>query len=129
MNFDLPKPSYTSTTLSYIKEKYPDHEFSLIMGEDNLRTLHKWKNHEDIINNHNLYVYPRALTEQERTEQVEINTENEFKNHEHVIYCDAPVMKVSSSYIRNAIKDKKDVRYLLTEPVFKYVTEMHFYEK
>ena len=62
IEFDLPKPSYTTTTLTYIKEKYPEHDFSLIMGEDNLRTLHKWKNHEEIINNHKIFVYPRALT-------------------------------------------------------------------
>lgn len=129
IEFDLPKPSYTSTTLAYIQEKYPDYEFSLIMGEDNLRTLHKWKNHEEIIANYNIYVYPRALTEQERIDQIEIVAENNFKEHQNVIFCDAPVMKVSSSFIRNAIKEKNDVRYLLTEPVFKYVTEMHFYER
>ena len=129
IEFDLPKPSYTTTTLTYIQEKYPDYDFSLIMGEDNLRTLHKWKNYEEIISNHQIFVYPRALTEQERREQLNLQTENEFKDHENVTLCDAPVMKVSSSFIRKAIKGKKDVQYLLTEPVFKYVTEMHFYEK
>lgn len=129
IEFDLPKPSYTITTLTYIQEKYPEHEFSLIMGEDNLRTLHKWKNHEEIIENHKIYVYPRALTEQERKEQLEIKADNDFKSHPNVSLCDAPVMKVSSSFIRKCIQEKKDVQYLLTEPVFKYVTEMHFYEK
>jgi len=129
IEFDLPKPSYTATTLTYLKEKYPDNEFSLIMGEDNLRTLHKWKNHEDIIANHTIFVYPRALTEQERSEQLELKEENDYKNHLQVTYCDAPVMKVSSSFIRKAIKEKKDVQYLLSEPVHNYVTEMHFYEK
>lgn len=129
IEFDLPIPSYTITTLTYIQEKYPNYDFSLIMGEDNLRTLHKWKNHEEIINNHKIFVYPRALTEQERVEQLSLQTENEFKNHPNVTLCDAPVMKVSSSFIRKAIKEKKDVQYLLTDPVFKYVTEMHFYEK
>jgi len=129
IEFDLPKPSYTITTLTYIQEKYPDYDFSLIMGEDNLRTLHKWKNHEEIINNHQIFVYPRALTEQERDEQINLQTENKYENHPNVTLCDAPVMKVSSSFIRKAIKEKKDVQYLLTDPVFKYVTEMHFYEK
>lgn len=129
IEFDLPKPSYTTTTLTYIQEKYPEHHFSLIMGEDNLRTLHKWKNHEEIINNHQIFVYPRALTEQERKDQLALKTENRFESHPNVTLCDAPVMKVSSSFIRKAIKEKKDVQYLLTEPVFKYVTEMHFYEK
>ena len=65
IEFDLPKPSYTIDTLTYIKEKYPEHDFSIIMGEDNLRSLHKWKNHEQILKNHTIFVYPRALTQQE----------------------------------------------------------------
>lgn len=130
IEFKLPQPSYTSNTLAYLKEKHPKHEFSLIMGEDNLRTLHKWKNFDEILNNHMIYVYPRALTEQERTEVIEeTETENTLDQHKNVIVCDAPVMKVSASFIRKAIKDKKDVRYLLTEPVFKYVTDMNFYKK
>ncbi len=130
IEFDLPKPSYTSTTLAYIKEKHPNYTFSLIMGEDNLRTFHKWKNYGEIINNHHLYIYPRALTEQERLEQAEeTSLPPIFDNHPNITLCNAPVMKVSSSFIRDAIKDKKDVQYLLSEPVFKYVTEMHFYEK
>ncbi|TXB64609.1 nicotinate-nucleotide adenylyltransferase [Vicingus serpentipes] len=130
IEFKLPQPSYTSNTLAYLKEKHPKHEFSLIMGEDNLRTLHKWKNFDQILNNHMIYVYPRALTEQERTEVIEqTETENTLAQHKNVIVCDAPVMKVSASFIRKAIKDKKDVRYLLTEPVFKYVTDMNFYKK
>ncbi|MCL4857362.1 MAG: nicotinate-nucleotide adenylyltransferase, partial [Flavobacteriales bacterium] len=67
IEFNLQKPSYTINTLAYIKEKYPKHQFSLIMGEDNLRTLHHWKNYEQIIDNHKIYIYPRALTEQEKT--------------------------------------------------------------
>lgn len=130
IEFKLPQPSYTTNTLAYLKEKYPKHEFSLIMGEDNLRTLHKWKNYEEILANHSVYVYPRALTEQERNElKDETKKENNLVQHKNIIVCDAPVMKVSASFIRNSIKEKKDVRYLLTEPVFKYVTEMNFYKK
>ncbi|MBL4594086.1 MAG: nicotinate-nucleotide adenylyltransferase [Flavobacteriales bacterium] len=130
IEFDLPKPSYTVDTLTYIQEKHPEHSFSLIMGEDNLRTFHKWKNYEEILKNHSIYVYPRALTEQERAEQSPTdNTENPFINHTKITMCDAPVMKVSASFIRKAIKEKKDVQYLLSEPVFRYVKEMHFYEK
>ena len=126
MEFKLPKPSYTVNTLAHLKEKYPDYEFSLIMGEDNLRTFHKWKNHEWIIQHHKLYVYPRVLTESETKELNEHHPDNRFANHRQVIMCDAPVMKVSSSFIRKAIKEKKDVRYLLTDDVQKYITEMHF---
>ncbi len=131
IEFNLPKPSYTSTTLAYIKEKYPENEFALIMGEDNLRTLHKWKNHETILKNHKIYVYPRVLTTQEEAEVSDINAKigNDFSQNANVIFCeDAPVMKVSATFVRNAIKDGKDVRYLLTEPVHKYIEEMHFYK-
>ena len=131
IEFSLPKPSYTSTTLAYLKEKYPENEFALIMGEDNLRTLHKWKNYETILKNHTIYVYPRVLTTQEEAEISDINSKvgNDFSQNANVIYCeDAPVMKVSATFVRNAIKDGKDVRYLLTEPVHKYIEEMHFYK-
>jgi nicotinate-nucleotide adenylyltransferase len=130
IEFKLPKPNYTTTTLAYLKEKYPTHEFSLIMGEDNLRTFHKWQNHEVILKNHKLYVYPRVLTLQEEEEVQEIGNlhDNLLAAHEHVIFCnDAPVMKVSSSFVRQAIRDGKDVRYLLTEPVHQYIEKMNFY--
>ena len=130
IEFGLPQPSYTTNTLAYISEKYPEHTFSLIMGEDNLRTFHKWKNAEHILSNHEIFVYPRPLTIQEIQEVDEITTEtNNLENHSNVHLVDAPVMKVSSSFIRNAIKEKKDVRYLLTEPVYTYVEEMHFYRR
>lgn len=125
IEFDLPKPSYTSHTLAYLKEKYSDRDFALIMGEDNLRTFHKWKNYEQILDQHDLYVYPRAiLAEEEGTEGL-----SEIRNHPHVHLCnDVPVMNISSSFIRQAVKDGHDVRYLLSEPVFRYVDEMNFYK-
>ena len=125
IEFDLPIPSYTINTLVHLKEKYETYEFHLIMGEDNLRSFHKWKNQEEIINNHKIFVYPRVLTEQE----MEDNTiEFSSFNHSNVIRCQAPIMKISSSFIRKAIKNGKDVRYLLTPEVFKYVDEMNFYK-
>ncbi len=125
IEFDLPIPSYTINTLVHLKEKYETYEFHLIMGEDNLRSFHKWKNQEEIINNHKIFVYPRVLTERE----MEDNTvEFSSFNHSNVIRCQAPIMKISSSFIRKAIKNGKDVRYLLTPEVFKYVDEMNFYK-
>lgn len=128
IEFKLDKPSYTANTLVYLEEKYPEHEFALIMGEDNLRTFHKWKNHQNIIDNHRLIVYPRVLTEQEEL-QITQQTSNDFQNHKNVEMVDAPVMKISASFIRRAIKEGMDVRYLLTEPVWQYVDEMNFYKK
>lgn len=131
VEFGLPQPNYTSTTLAYLREQYPDTEFSLIMGEDNLRTLHNWFNHENLVENYKFYVYPRVLTTQEEAEVAEIGErpENGFGTHASVTMCDdAPVMKVSSSFVRQAIKDGKDVRYLLTESVHRYIDEMNFYK-
>ena len=123
--FNLPIPSYTVNTLAYLKEKFNTQEFHLIMGEDNLRSFHKWKNQDEILNNHKIYVYPRALTEQEIEDSSNVNS---AFNHVNVIKCQAPIMKISSSFIRKAIKNKKDVRYLLTPEVHKYVEEMNFYK-
>jgi nicotinate-nucleotide adenylyltransferase len=128
VEFDMPKPSFTSHTLIYLEEKYPEHEFALIMGEDNLRTLHKWKNYESILRDHKIYVYPRALTIQEKDDLKAHRTLSKLSNHENIIKVDAPVMKLSASFIRDAIKTGHDVRYLLTEPVFEYLTEMNFYK-
>lgn len=128
IEFKLEKPSYTATTLAYLQDKHPEHEFALIMGEDNLRTLHKWKNYESILNNHSIVVYPRVLTEQEKSESIKPPIQDAVYNHANITMIDAPVMKVSASFIRRAIKEKKDVRYLLTEPVFTYVDEMNFYK-
>ncbi len=118
IEFDLPKPSYTIHTLAYLTEKFPDNEFALIMGSDNLETLYKWKNFEVILENHDIYVYPRPLADG-----------GELKNHKRVKMIDAPLMEISSTFIRNAIKNKKDVRYMMPESVMEYIEEMHFYEK
>jgi nicotinate-nucleotide adenylyltransferase len=131
VEFGLPQPNYTSTTLAHLKEKYPEYEFCMIMGEDNLRTLHRWYNYEHLMKNYRFYVYPRVLTRQEEEEVVEIGVrpENGFSGHPSIIMCEeAPVMKVSSSFVRQSIKDGKDVRYLLTEPVHRYIDEMNFYK-
>lgn len=132
VEFNLPQPNYTATTLAYLKEKYPDYEFSMIMGEDNLRTLHKWYNFEHLMSNYRFYVYPRVLTTAEEEEVISIGVrpETRLADHASIIMCDdAPVMKVSSSFVRQSIKDGKDVRYLLTEPVYQYIDEMNFYRQ
>jgi len=111
--------------LAVLSEQHPDKKFTLIMGEDNLRSFHKWKNHEVILENHEVIVYPRVYTE---VEKVEISEQTkEFRNHSKIKIVDAPLMKVSSSVIRKMIAEGKDVQYLLTPEVFKYVDEMNFY--
>lgn len=130
IEFNLPKPSYTIDTLTYLDEKYPDCQFSVIMGEDNLRTLPKWKNYEEIINNYGVLIYPRVPTEYDLKIKSNLEEIQEILSLPNVIYCsEVPVMAISASFIRQQIKDKKSVRYLLTQPVEKYIEEMHFYEK
>lgn len=128
IEFDLPKPSYTVYTLAYLREKYPSTEFVLIMGEDNLRSLPKWKNFEEIIKSHEILVYPRLYTEDEEEAQETGELSPLLKNVRYRM-MDAPVMRISASFIRKSIREGHDVRYLLTEPVERYVREMHFYEK
>ncbi len=131
VEFELPKPSYTINTLKHLEEKHPEHRFTLIVGEDNLRTFHKWKNYEEILEGHELFIYPRAYTVQERDhgpDPKDKEREEAFKAMPGVHLFDAPVMKISASYIRKAISEGRDVRYLLTPPVHQYVEEMHFYE-
>lgn len=118
IEFSLPQPSYTIHTLVYLREKYPDKQFVLIIGSDNLGTFHKWKNYEEILNHYELYVYPRPGFDG-----------GELKNHPKVKFVPAPQMDISATFIRNAIKEKKDIRFMLPEAVYKYVSEMHFYKK
>lgn len=118
MEFKLPQPSYTINTLTYIREKYPQKEFALIMGADNLESLHKWKNHEEILAGYDIYVYPRPGYEG-----------GKYKNHPKVHWVDAPLLEISSSFIRSAIGEKKNMSYFLPEKVYQYIQEMHFYEK
>jgi nicotinate-nucleotide adenylyltransferase len=118
IEFKLPQPNYTIDTLAYLREKYPAHKFVLIMGTDNLQNLHKWKNYEQLLKDYSIYAYKRPGFDS-----------GTFANHPSIKITDAPLMEISSSFIRQAIKDKKDVRYLLASGVWNYIKEMHFYEK
>jgi nicotinate-nucleotide adenylyltransferase len=118
IEFDLPQPNYTCDTLAYLTEKHPGVHFSLIMGADNLNHFHKWKNHEVILENHDLYVYPR----------MDSNEGGELKRHYKVNYVEAPVMRISSTFIRNALKEGQNVRHYMPAEVAKYVTEMNLYK-
>ena len=123
IEFKLPQPSYTATTLAYLQEKYPNKEFTLIMGEDNLRSLHKWKNVESIVDNHKIIVYPRNKTIQEN-----VLLAPQIKSAQIALLKDVPFMDISASFIRESIKEGKSVRYLLPHPVLKYIDEMNFYK-
>jgi nicotinate-nucleotide adenylyltransferase len=118
IEFDLPQPSYTSHTLAYLTEKYPARNFALIMGSDNLETFPKWKNADHIISLHEVYVYPRPG-----------HDGGKLKTHPSVRWVDAPLMEISSSFIRKSVREGKNIRFFLQEAVFNYMTEMNFYKK
>ena len=118
IEFSLSQPSYTINTLVHLQEKYPQHTFSLIIGQDNLQSFKKWKNYEQILEHFHLYVYPRPGCDS-----------GDLANHPHVHITEAPLMELSSTFIRNAIRDKKDVRYFLPAKVWEEIVQMHFYEK
>jgi nicotinate-nucleotide adenylyltransferase len=118
IEFNLPQPSYTINTLAHLKEKFPEHQFSLIMGRDNLQTFDKWKNYEEILKRHQIYVYPRAGS-----------VPSAFDSHKQVHLTEAPIMEISSTFIRNAIKEKKNVEYFMHPAVWEYVRDMNFYKK
>ena len=120
IEFRLPQPNYTVNTLVHLQEKFPTDEFSLIMGEDNLNSLHKWKNYEVLLHNHDIYVYPR----------INIETINpDIASAARIYRINAPVIEISSTFIRNSIKAGKNVRPLLPEKVWQYVEHNLFYKK
>ncbi len=124
VEFSLPTPSYTIDTLTYLQEKHPDYSFSLIMGEDNLGSLHKWKNYELLLKNHQIIVYPRILGEDISTP---LNV-TELKNHENIHQIDAPIIELSATEIRNMIKEGKNTRPMLPPEVFEYLDGSSFYK-
>ena len=120
IEFKLPQPNYTVNTLAHLQEKFPKHEFSLIMGEDNLNSLHKWKNYEVILQNHAIYVYPRVNSGK---------IDEQFVNHAKIHRIDAPVIELSSTFIRESIKKGKNVVPMLHNKVWEYVEHNNFYKK
>ncbi|HPE74548.1 MAG TPA: nicotinate (nicotinamide) nucleotide adenylyltransferase [Draconibacterium sp.] len=119
IEFNLPKPSYTIDTLTYLQERHPDYNFSILMGSDNLESFYKWKNSEIIIENYGIIVYPRP--------GFDLTKVPEHKNIS--VVPNAPLMEISSSFIRNAIKEGKDVRHFMPEKAWIYLDEMNFYRK
>ncbi len=125
IEFKLSQPNYTVNTLVHLQEKFPQHEFSLIMGEDNLRSLHKWKNYEVILQNYAIYVYPRLDAKGHMGEVIS----SELKNHPRIHMIDAPIVEISSTFIRKNIKKGKNVQPLLPPKVWEYIDHNNFYKK
>lgn len=117
IEFDLPKPSYTIDTLTYLSEQHPDKDFVLIMGGDNIRTLHKWKNYEQILKHYEIYVYQRPNYDL-----------GGLATHDSVKIFEAPLMQISASYIRMCIKEGNSIQYLVPQPVFEYINSSNLYK-
>jgi nicotinate-nucleotide adenylyltransferase len=120
VEFSLPQPSYTIDTLTYLGEKHPDYSFSLIMGEDNLNGLHKWKNADLLLKNYHIIVYPRIFESEKK--------DPEYLRHENISLVKAPVIELSATEIRNMIKAGKNVRPMLPPEVFDYLDGSSFYK-
>jgi nicotinate-nucleotide adenylyltransferase len=124
IEFKLPVPSYTIDTLTYLKEKYPDKDFCLVMGEDNLYTLHKWKNVDELIKKYPIYYYPRHDAVKPSSAALD-----HILSIADIHRSKAPLMDISGTFIRDGIRQGKDMSYFLPQAVWKYIREMHFYEK
>ncbi len=120
IEFKLPQPNYTIDTLVHLGERYPNKSFCLIMGMDNLKGLHKWKNYEVILNNYSVYVYPRVS---------EGKVPETFENHPKINIVTAPIMEISSTFIRKAIANRKNIQPLLPHKVWQYIDLMNFYKQ
>lgn len=118
VEFAMPRPSYTIDTLTYLQEKYPNYDFSLIMGEDNLANISKWKNYENLIHNHQILVYPRITSEDK----------NGYYQHENIKFINTPIIELSATEIRKMVKENKNVRPMLSPEVFEYIDKMGFYK-
>lgn len=116
IEFKLPLPSYTVDTLEYLKEKFPQHEFCLIMGSDNLNSLHKWKNHETLLKYYSIYVYRRG------------EVDPAYSKHPNIHILDFPYLNISATYIRNLLQQRKSVKYLVPDKVEEFLTSNQYYK-
>lgn len=118
IEFSLPKPSYTIDTLTYLSEKHPQHQFCLIMGSDNIETLHKWKNYQQILDKYPIYVYKRRGSDS-----------NPYEGKLNVKMLDFPFIDISATFIREGIKNGLSMQYFLPNKVWNYINEMNLYRK
>lgn len=133
VEFQLPKPSYTIDTLIFLKDKYPDYQFIIIMGSDQLPEFHLWKKPEQILENGKILVYPRPVKtkpdDSERSGGSSLDKDHGLNGHPSFQMVSAPMMEISSSFIRQSIREGKDVRFFMPELSWQYIDEMHFYKE
>lgn len=119
IEFKLSQPSYTIDTLAHLHEKYPNYDFMLIMGEDNLAHFHKWKNYEQILKYYQLIVYPRPNC---------LNTPPEYKQHERITWLQVPLIDISATHIRSLVQKKQSIRYLVRDSVYEYIKTSNWWQ-
>ncbi|HMI79922.1 MAG TPA: nicotinate (nicotinamide) nucleotide adenylyltransferase [Ferruginibacter sp.] len=115
VEFKLPKPSYTADTLVYLKEEFPDHGFSILLGSDGFQNLDKWKNYQVIVKNYPVYIYKRPGFEIKETHGADIHILN------------APLLDISSTLIREMVKNKKSIRFLVPDIVREEIETSGYY--
>lgn len=117
IEFSLPKPSYTATTLAYLKEKHPTYEFQIIMGSDSFQNIESWHNADFILRNYTINVYnrPQFLVQRKAGQNV------------HVL--NAPLLEISATLIRSLVKEGKSIKYLVPEKVEKEIVANRLYNK
>jgi nicotinate-nucleotide adenylyltransferase len=116
IEFKLPQPSYTVDTLAHLHEKYPSRNFVLIMGADNLASLRKWKNYEVILRDYQIYVYPRPAADTA-----------DWTGHPSITFTATPQMEISSTFIRQALKEKKNIQFLVPDNVIAFMDSKNMY--
>jgi len=121
VEFTLPLPSYTINTLRFLSNKYPTKEFAILMGEDNLNTIDKWKDYQQILQNYSIYVYPRK-------DELKQKTKVNFSNY-NITVVDAPLINISASYIRSLIREGKSIQYFVTDKVYKEIAKSNLYRQ
>jgi nicotinate-nucleotide adenylyltransferase len=125
VEFDLPRPNYTARTMEHLRASHPDTAFSIIMGQDNLASFSTWQDHTALLDQHRLLIYPR-LSDRAVNDPSEVDR---WMVHPHVEVQKAPVIAISSTYIRDAIMAGHDVQFLLPDAVVAYIGNNHFYEQ
>lgn len=116
IEFHLPRPSYTIDTLTYLEEKFPQHQFAIVMGSDGLQNLHKWKNAGELVKRCELYVYARPGF------PVETALSGAILHH-----VDAPLLDISATFIREQLKAGKGIHFLVPDPVREEIEKNHYY--
>ena len=116
IEFSLLKPSYTIDTLTYLEEKFPLEKFSIIMGSDSFQNIHRWKNYEQLVKNHPIIIYNRPGFEIEETHGARLTI------------VDAPLLNISSTFIRSQVKQGKSIRYLVPDPVHNYIADSNYFK-